>query len=59
MVVGGAELLFVFAVGEIGETTRANVFAIAVDGSVATSFACGLLLGVIRVWVIVQVGVVE
>jgi branched-subunit amino acid aminotransferase/4-amino-4-deoxychorismate lyase len=56
---GGAEPLLVSSAGEVGETSRANVFAIAADGAVVTPPACGLLPGVTRAWAMEQTAAAE
>ncbi len=56
---GGLEALCVSPGGLVGETTRANVFAIVADGTIATPPTRGLLPGVTRSWAIERTGAVE
>jgi branched-subunit amino acid aminotransferase/4-amino-4-deoxychorismate lyase len=54
----GGEALLVSPAGRVGETTRANVFAIIGD-VVVTPAVTGLLPGVTRSWAIERLGAVE
>jgi branched-chain amino acid aminotransferase len=54
----GEEALLVSGDGLVGETTRANVFAV-IDGVLVTPPARGLLAGVTRGWVIERTGARE
>ncbi len=56
---GADEALLIGVDRRLAETTRANVFAILEDGSVATPPVEGILPGVTRSWVMDQVEVVE
>ncbi len=54
----GGEALLVSIQGLVGETTRANVFAILGD-TVVTPALAGILPGVTRLWAIERLGAVE
>lgn len=56
---GGREALCISADGLVGETTRANVFAILADGAVVTPPVQGILPGVTRGWALARTGAVE
>lgn len=56
---GADDALLVSDDGLVGETTRANVFAVLADGTVATPPVAGLLPGVTRSWAIEAAGAVE
>ena len=55
---GADEPLLVSADGLVGETSRANVFAI-VDGKAVTSPVAGILPGITRAWAIARTGATE
>ena len=57
--VGGDDALLVSGDGLVGETTRANVFAVLADGTTVTPPVAGLLPGVTRSWAIEACGAVE
>jgi branched-subunit amino acid aminotransferase/4-amino-4-deoxychorismate lyase len=57
--VGADDALLVSPSGLVGETTRANVFAVLADGTTVTPPVAGLLPGVTRSWAIEATAAVE
>ncbi len=56
---GGEDALLVSSDGLVGETTRANLFAVLGDGTTVTPPAAGLLPGVTRSWAVEVTGATE